>query len=375
MTSHNTSPPSDQASGIFINYRREDTAGHAGRLHDVLNQRFPGAVFMDIDKIEAGQDFVDVIDEAVGKCRVLLVMIGRQWLSVATPDGRRRLDNPDDFVRREIAAALIRDVTVVPVLVEGAGMPQQQDLPEELKKLSRRNAVELSDTRWAYDVDRLVEVLEKHVEVCEAGADKDATGRLGGQTKEKTAKKMKAALVAGFVLLVVIGLTTGFLLSRQNTKAPQVSAAPSEAEVREQESINNALLLIGRCKSAADDMLKKLTSKAYDPSNFPNDKNSEIEKSIEAEVLKATEEFNAAEEEWNRQQPKLDLLMNGRPTVNAAWLGTKKAVTDYMKCVTDLEAAKGEGEPIEKFQNCTVEKKNTEENVNLLTTSLGAASR
>src|ERR1700752_1555576 len=126
MTSSSTSPPSDQASGIFINYRREDTAGHAGRLHDVLNKRFHGAVFMDVDKIEAGQDFVDVIDEAVGKCRVLIVMIGRQWLSVANLDGRR-LDNPDDFVRREIAAALIRDVTVVPVLVEGAGMPPQQD--------------------------------------------------------------------------------------------------------------------------------------------------------------------------------------------------------------------------------------------------------
>ena len=379
MTSRNTSPPSEQASGIFINYRREDTAGHAGRLHDVLNQRFHGAVFMDIDKIEAGQDFVDVIDEAVGKCRVLLVMIGRQWLFVAKPDGRRRLDDPDDFVRKEIAAALMRDVMVVPVLVEGAGMPQQQDLPDELKKLSRRNAVELSDTRWAYDVERLIKVLEKHVELCEAGRDKDAKGRLDGKTKEKTARRMKAALVAGIVVLVVIGLTTGILLFRQNTKAPHVNAAGpgalSEAELREQDSINKALELVGRCISATDDMLKKLTSKDYDPSNFPNDKRSEIEKSIEEEVLEATKKFNAAEEDWKREQPKLELLMNGHPTVTAAWQGTKKAVADYMKCVTDLDAAKGEGEPIAKFQNCTIEEKNATEHVTLLTTSLRAVRR
>ncbi len=145
------------SSNIFINYRRDDCAGHAGRLKDVLNRHFSGRVFMDLDTIDPGVDFVDAIEHAVGSCEVLIVMIGRDWLTAT--DGRRRLDNPDDFVRLEIAKALERSIRVIPVLVDGASMPRSSDLPPVLASLARRNAIELSNARWAFDVERLEQVI------------------------------------------------------------------------------------------------------------------------------------------------------------------------------------------------------------------------
>jgi formylglycine-generating enzyme required for sulfatase activity len=155
-------------SRIFISYRRDDSAGYAGRLYDRLSERFgQGQIFMDIDTIEPGLDFVEVIEKAVGSCGVLIALIGRQWLTITDATGHRRLDNPEDFVRLEIATALDRNIRVIPVLVRGAPMPRSTDLPDALKKLARRNALEISDTRFHYDVDRLIETLEKVLGVSE----------------------------------------------------------------------------------------------------------------------------------------------------------------------------------------------------------------
>jgi hypothetical protein len=152
---------SRRSSNIFINYRRDDSAGHAGRLFDRLSSRFPNRVFMDIDTIEPGTDFVESIEQAVGCCEVLIVMIGRKWLTLTDATGGRRVDNPHDFVRLEIGAALQRNVRIIPVLVDDAVVPRPEDLPPELARLTRRNAIELSDSRWAFDVDRLIQVIEK----------------------------------------------------------------------------------------------------------------------------------------------------------------------------------------------------------------------
>jgi hypothetical protein len=147
---------------IFINYRRSDTSGHAGRLEQVLSKRFPGRVFMDIHTIEVGADFVDAINKEVGKCGVLIVLIGNQWLDMTDrKTGKRRLDSPDDFVAIENAEALKRNIRVIPVLVEDAKMPGAGELPPSLAGLVRRNAIEITDTRWDYDVEQLVKVLEK----------------------------------------------------------------------------------------------------------------------------------------------------------------------------------------------------------------------
>src|SRR5882724_5887907 len=103
---------------------------------------------MDIDTIEPGLDFVEVIEQAVSSCDVLVALIGRQWLTITDNSGRRRLYNPEDFVRLEIAAALARNIRVIPALVQGARMPHSTDLPDVLKMLARRNAHEISDRRF-----------------------------------------------------------------------------------------------------------------------------------------------------------------------------------------------------------------------------------
>jgi hypothetical protein len=151
------------ASGrIFMSYRREETAYPAGWLYDRLADRFGSdQVFKDVDSIELGDDFMEVITRAVGACDVLLALIGREWLTITDARGRRRLSNPHDFVRLEIEAALTRKVRVIPILVDGASMPDAAELPKSLARLVRRQALELSPSRFASDTGRLLNVLER----------------------------------------------------------------------------------------------------------------------------------------------------------------------------------------------------------------------
>jgi hypothetical protein len=146
---------------VFICYRREETAAHAGRLYDAMVARFGEAnVFMDVD-IDPGVDFVERITEVVSGCLVLIVVMGPDWATVVDEDGQRRIADPDDFVRLEVETGLRRsDVTPIPVLVAGARMPKRELLPERLQPLTRRNAIDLSDARWSYDVGRLNTTLD-----------------------------------------------------------------------------------------------------------------------------------------------------------------------------------------------------------------------
>jgi len=149
-------------SRIFISYRREETAYPAGWLFDRLADRFgKGQVFKDVDSIQLGDDFGEVIATAVGSCDVLLALIGDRWLTITDEHGRRRLDNPDDFVRLEIEAALTRDIRVIPILVEGARIPRADQLPPSLTNLARRQALELSPSRFDFDTSRLLRVLDR----------------------------------------------------------------------------------------------------------------------------------------------------------------------------------------------------------------------
>jgi len=147
---------------IFISYRRDDTSGYAGRLYDQISAHFGDEhVFMDVADIEPGSDFVAVLEQKVGTCDALLALIGKNWLSSKDDQGRPRLSNPEDFVSAEIAAALKRNVEVIPVLVGGAKMPQQRELPQQLQFLSRRQAIEISDARFSRDVQDLIGALER----------------------------------------------------------------------------------------------------------------------------------------------------------------------------------------------------------------------
>jgi hypothetical protein len=161
---------------IFISYRRDETAYPAGWLYDRLAQHFgAGQIFKDVDSIELGDDFVQVITRAVGSCDVLLALIGHRWLTIPDAQGRRRLDDPDDFVRLEIEAALTRNVRIIPILVDGARMPQADELPGGLASLARRQALELSPSRFEYDTSRLLKILEMTLAEVQTAHDGEAT--------------------------------------------------------------------------------------------------------------------------------------------------------------------------------------------------------
>src|SRR5215831_14080713 len=137
------------AGKIFINYRRGDDPGNTGRLFDRLQEAFqPEQLFMDVDNIAPGLDFVRVLEDQVAKCDVLLAIIGKGWIDAGDATGARRLDNPEDFVRIEIDSALKQDKRVIPVLVGDAHMPRPEELPEAIRPLARRNAVRLSHERF-----------------------------------------------------------------------------------------------------------------------------------------------------------------------------------------------------------------------------------
>jgi hypothetical protein len=207
--------------GAFISYRREDAAGFAGRLCDSLERLLPTEpIFRDVDGLSPGQDFVAAIDARLRQCRACLAVIGRDWLNVRDAEGRRRLDQPDDFVRLELTAALARpEVLVIPVLVEGAAMPAAEALPQEIRGLARRQAVALRDDTWDADVARLVRSLE--------GAIRTERAPVMPPKLPFRVNWRVAAAVAG---LVIVALAFNSLRSDD---APSATEAPIDTSVAE----------------------------------------------------------------------------------------------------------------------------------------------
>jgi hypothetical protein len=161
------SSPTDRSTGpgnIFVSYRRSDTADVTGRIYDRLVERFgKETVFKDVDSIPLGVDFREHLDQMVARCRVLLVVIGDDWVSAVDETGRKRLEDPRDFVHIEIEAALRRRVPVIPVLVQGASVPAESELPAGLSTLSYRNGIPVRpDPDFHRDMDRLVAGIETH---------------------------------------------------------------------------------------------------------------------------------------------------------------------------------------------------------------------
>ena len=149
-------------SGIFISYRREDSAPYAGRLYDRLGAQFgTDQVFMDVDDIPPGADFAAHIGAKVGSCDALVAVIGKNWLTARNDAGQLRLSDPSDYVSLEIVLALQRGVLVIPVLVGGAAMPKNEELRADLRGLAERNALTLNDAEFQRDAETLVHALEK----------------------------------------------------------------------------------------------------------------------------------------------------------------------------------------------------------------------
>lgn len=150
-----------QPRRVFLSYRRDDDASAAGRLSDRLVAELgSGNVFMDVDGIPLGADFVERLRDEVAQCDALLAVIGPRWLDMADEAGERRLDNPNDFVRVEIAAALQRNIPVIPILLDGAKIPRMDRLPLDLQPLARRNGLDVRHASFHSDVVRLIRELK-----------------------------------------------------------------------------------------------------------------------------------------------------------------------------------------------------------------------
>jgi hypothetical protein len=150
-------------TAAFISYRRSDSKHFTGRMYDRLRAELGrDSVFKDVDSIPPGSHFPTVLRERLGRCRVALVIVGRDWVTAVEDDGTRRLDNPNDFVRVEVETVLGRGIPVIPVLVDGAAHLADRDLPETLQPLTRRHTVEVGDDpRFAADMTRLTRFLQQ----------------------------------------------------------------------------------------------------------------------------------------------------------------------------------------------------------------------
>jgi hypothetical protein len=206
---------------VFISYRRGDSMATAGRIRDRLVQEFGRSrVFVDVDDIPHGRDFVEVLESKVAECGVLLAIIGPQWLDARDADGKRRLDDKDDFVAIEIGSALERkDIAIIPVLIDGARMPTAEELPERLKPLARRNAIELRNSQFGSDAARLV---------------KSINGAVGAETP----RPMKIAIWLALLTLLGGGLylalpkVADILAGEQRRTAPSRPAPVPVIEVK-----------------------------------------------------------------------------------------------------------------------------------------------
>jgi hypothetical protein len=205
-------------AGIFISYRRDDTGGFAGRLYDRLCDRFGRhRVFRDVDTIEPGGRFPREIEEKLSRCDALVALIGPDWLGSTDEQGRRRLELPEDFVRLEIATALRRGIAVIPTLLRNTPMPRAAELPRDLAPLAECQAIEIDDTDFHEDVDRLIEALAPRV-------------RRGGVTVLGRTFP-RAAAAAALAVLALGVLAVAVAVRGRGDAAPQVTlrAQPSRA--------------------------------------------------------------------------------------------------------------------------------------------------
>ncbi len=229
------------AGRIFINYRRDDSGAAAGRLYDRFVQHFDrDKVFMDVDGLAPGVDFVKTLEGQLANCSACIAVIGPHWTTIKGPDGARRLDNPADYVRIELEAALKRDIPVVPVLVDGAEMPRASDVPASLAQLLRRQAVEVSHTRCGNEADELARSVGEAIgmPVVARSTAKDVNPRTLSEKLFSFKGRMARgpywkclALIYAMMVAVTVGvsLAVAFMLARGDPAALQALAGPESS--------------------------------------------------------------------------------------------------------------------------------------------------
>jgi TIR domain len=203
------------AGKIFINYRREDSIAVAGRLRDRLAETFgPDNLFMDVDNIPVGINFEEYLKSQVAACDVVLSVIGPNWLNAKDETDQRRLDKPDDFVAIELAAALARDILVIPVLVDGTRMPKASELPASLKPFALRNAIQIRNTNFSSDAEQLITKMREAGEALALGRPE--------RTRGLVLLSFNAHLIAAFlynICVFLFALSMFFIHSENNAGA------------------------------------------------------------------------------------------------------------------------------------------------------------
>ena len=193
---------------LFVSYRRDDTAGRAGRLFDgLVRQLGTRRVFQDLGSARPGVDFEGAIAAALARSDATLVVIGPQWLTMTDEAGARRLDQPADYVRREIAAALAAGGLVVPVLVAGADLPPVDALPDDLRELAQRQAVEISDETWHDDLRALL-------------------NHLKGETAVEPTRRRRRIVVAAVAAAALVVVVTIAVVTRRSNSGGSSSPTP-----------------------------------------------------------------------------------------------------------------------------------------------------
>ena len=203
---------------IFISYRRSDTEGYAGRIFDRLGAHFGRQnIFMDVDTIQPGENFVEAIESAVSSCDVLIALIGDEWLTITDEDGKRRLENPHDFVRVEITAALKRGIRVIPVLLAGTEMPKARELPNDLQLMTELNALEIRHGSFDAGIEKLLQAIEMCLR------------EINAQQQAAIVKRIPTWVwVATISGILVIGI---FLLAQFRPKPTEPIASTSEVDL------------------------------------------------------------------------------------------------------------------------------------------------
>jgi hypothetical protein len=231
---------------IFINYRRDDSRADAGRLYDRLVLRFPGKVFRDVTSLEPGVEWHEAIARVLAEADACIVVIGKDWLKISDASGRRRLDDPRDTVRQELMMALSRKMRVFPVLVGGAKMPQEEELPADLQSLCRRNALEITEQDWDEGFNKLSAVLASSLGLRAKGQEGE------GRSSRRTWVFAGIGSLAAVILAVYAASNSA---SSSRSGGPPVvtpdSAAPPR-QVAERESSNGAVApsqLVGTWKA------------------------------------------------------------------------------------------------------------------------------
>jgi hypothetical protein len=200
---------------VFLSYRREDSRADAGRLYDRLSAHFGAAsVFMDIDDIAAGENFVEKLKHTLNQCDVLLLVIGPRWHSITDDEGRPRLFSPNDFVRLEVQSALERGIGLIPVLVGGARMPERGELPSQLAAVVLHQSIQISDERFHEDVDRLIAAVE----------------HAGGRRRRPAWRRASVAIL---LPVAIVALAGGFFLYTRDSSEIALRSMPRELTAAE----------------------------------------------------------------------------------------------------------------------------------------------